>query len=74
VHTADASWLRRLGRAFKRGPIAAIATKVMEIRHPGSLESIARPLQLPPGAPGERLKPSSALKSRRYGWPEQSST
>jgi hypothetical protein len=53
------------------GQLASTVTaKFLELRHPGSLQIMARPLTEPQGAPASRLRPSEELLSGRYGWPE----
>lgn len=52
---------------FQGGVVSTLATKVLEIRHPGTLETMAAE---PESEPGSRLRPSTELVSARYGWPQ----
>lgn len=54
--------------------VAGLAAKILELRHPGSLETLARPLATQEGAPGSALRPATELRSKRYGWPDEAFT
>jgi len=54
--------------------LAAVQAKVLDLRHPGTPETMARPLVEPPGEPGSRLRGMEHLDSGRYGFPEQEFT
>ena len=43
----------------------------LAIRHPGMLQTLGRPLAMPPGEPGTLLRPDSELVSDPFGWPEK---
>ena len=73
-HSADSRFLAGIADRLKRGPVAQVMTKLLELRHPGSLESLPRPLASPPAGPGARLQPATALRTGRYGWPAREFT
>ncbi len=72
--TGSSSLLDRLRDNVTGGLVAGAMAKILEIRHPGSLESIPRPLSPPEGPTVSALRPAADLVSHRYGWPEQEFT
>lgn len=71
---AHAQGALNLWEQLKSRVTAGVMGTVLEIRHPGSLESIPRPVSEPEGPPGSRLRPASELSSKRYGWPDEEFT
>ncbi len=55
------------------GLVAGTMAKILQIRHPGSLESMP-PTDGPEGPPASRLRPSSELTSKLFGWPDREFT
>lgn len=49
--------------------VPSLAAKLMQVRHPGSLQTLPRPLEKPLSAPNKYLRNSGELTSGRYGWP-----
>ena len=48
-----------------------VMSAVLEKRHPGSLNTLPRPLEVPHGPPVSSLRAQSELKSQAFGWPER---
>ncbi len=51
--------------------VGGVMNRVLSWRHPGTLQTLPRPLELPEATPCARLRPADDLVPSRYGWPAQ---